>query len=73
MAHNEKPDPNTNLGRILINGRIEAADNSEVVSANGTNTVTISNVAPSLVGTATISKWLKVFHDGTTYFMPMWT
>ena len=43
-------------------------------TANGTNAVTISNVAPSGVGTATISKWLTVKDDsGTVYYIPVWT
>lgn len=41
--------------------------------ANGTEAVTISNVAPSGVGTATISAWLKVNVSGAEYFLPMWT
>lgn len=43
-------------------------------TANGTNTVTISNVAPSGVGTATISKWFTVKDNaGTTFYIPAWT
>lgn len=43
-------------------------------TANGSATVTISNVAPAGVGTATISKWLTVVgSDGVTYYIPMWT
>jgi hypothetical protein len=43
-------------------------------TANGTATVTISNVAPAGVGTATISKWLTVKDDaGTVYYIPAWT
>ena len=41
--------------------------------ANSTNTVTISNVAPGGVGTATISKWLPIDVAGTIYYIPMWT
>ena len=40
---------------------------------NGTSTVTISNVAPAGVGTATISRWLVITRDGIDYFIPMWT
>ena len=43
------------------------------VEANGSNTVTISNVAPSGVGTATISTWLIVNLDGTAHYIPCWT
>jgi len=43
-------------------------------TANGANTVTISNVAPAGVGTATIGKWLTVKDDaGTVYYIPAWT
>lgn len=43
-------------------------------TANGTNTVTISNVAPAGVGTATISKWFTVKDNtGTVYYIPAWT
>ena len=41
--------------------------------ANGSGTVTISNVAPAGVGTATISRWLVVDVAGTRYYMPLWT
>lgn len=41
--------------------------------ANGVANVTISNVAPAGVGTATISKWLAVDVDGTVYYIPCWT
>lgn len=46
---------------------------SEGLKANATNNVTISNVAPAEVGTATISGWLPVVVQGTTYYIPMWT
>ena len=61
------------------NPRIRTVDTSFLVQnqtfeANGTNNVTISNVAPALVGTATIAQWLKVKgEDNTTYFIPCWT
>ena len=43
-------------------------------TANGIGTVTISNVAPAGVGTATISKWFTIVDDvGTTYYIPAWT
>lgn len=40
---------------------------------NGAANVTISNVAPAGVGTATISAWLSIDVAGTTYFIPCWT
>ena len=43
-------------------------------TANASGTVTISDVAPSGVGTATISKWLTVTDDGgTVMYIPAWT
>lgn len=43
-------------------------------TANGANTVTISNVAPAGVGTATISQWLTLIdNNGITYYIPAWT
>lgn len=44
-----------------------------VIEENGTANVSITNVAPASVGTATISKWLKVFIGGTAYYIPLWT
>lgn len=41
--------------------------------ANATANVSITNVAPAAVGTATISKWLEVYDNGTAYYIPMWT
>ena len=43
-------------------------------TANASGTVTISNVAPSGVGTATITKWLTVTDNaGTVMYIPAWT
>ena len=41
--------------------------------ANGSENITISNVGNSGIGTATISKWLRMDIDGTTYYIPLWT
>ncbi len=43
------------------------------LTANGTETVTISNVAPAAVGTATISAWFEIDVNGTKYYIPGWT
>lgn len=40
---------------------------------NGVANVTISNVAPAGVGTATISAWLAIEVNGTIYYIPCWT
>lgn len=47
-------------------------DNS-MFTANGTNSVTISNCAPGAVGTATINSWLTLKLGGTKVFIPCWT
>lgn len=58
--------------KIKLITEVELASGVEV--ANATATVTISNVAPAAVGTATISKWLRVKgSDGVDYYIPMWT
>ena len=40
--------------------------------ANSTGTVTISNVAPVAIGTATISAWCKVTVGSSVYYIPLW-
>ena len=43
-------------------------------TANGSNNVTISNIAPAGVTTATISKWFTLKdNNGTVYYIPAWT
>lgn len=44
-----------------------------ITEENATANVSITNVAPAAVGTATISKWLKIDIGGIYYFIPMWT
>ncbi len=57
--------------RLLIkNGSIKIVD---ALTANGSANVTISNVAPAAVGTATISAWLEIDVAGTKYYIPCWT
>ena len=58
---------------ITIDGTVTLNDSAQW-TANASGTVTISNVAPSGVGTATISKWLTVTDDGgTVMYIPAWT
>lgn len=52
---------------------VKELDVSAIVEANAGNTVTISNVAPAGVGTATISAWMKVTVQGVIYYIPMFT
>ena len=54
-------------------GSVVSILNTNVVVANGTQALSITNVGPAGVGTATISKWLTVDIDGTLYYIPMWT
>jgi len=53
----------------LLNGKIRV----NALTANASETVTISNVAPAAVGTATISAWLEIDVGGTAYYIPCWT
>tara|TARA_Y100000310_G_C20644034_1_gene795580 strand:+ start:280 stop:489 length:210 start_codon:yes stop_codon:yes gene_type:complete len=55
---------------LVKNGKIRVVD---ALTANATANVTISNVAPAAVGTATISAWLEVDVGGTAYYIPCWT
>ena len=57
-------------GEIL---HVQAIDVSSIKVANATANVTISNVAPAAVTTATISAWMKVIVEGVEYYIPMWT
>ena len=41
--------------------------------ANGSANVSITNIAPAGVGTATISKWLALKIDGVIHYIPLWT
>tara|TARA_Y100000310_G_scaffold300989_1_gene337062 strand:+ start:430 stop:651 length:222 start_codon:yes stop_codon:yes gene_type:complete len=52
------------------NGKIKIVD---ALTGNSTQNVTISNVAPAEVGTATISAWLEIDVAGTKYYIPCWT
>ena len=54
---------------IMANGSIKVPS----LTANHTANVTISNVAPAAVGTATISAWLEIDVAGTKYYIPCWT
>jgi len=58
---------------LTVDGTITLNDSAQW-TANASGTVTISNVAPSGVGTATITKWLTVTDDGgTVMYIPAWT
>jgi len=71
MSRNQKDE---NLIVPTTDGIISMGNSlKSLFAANGTNTVTISNVAPAGVGTATISKWLLINHDGVDFYIPCWT
>lgn len=58
--------------KIKLLTEVELASGVEV--ANASQTITISAVGPAEIGTATISKWLRVKgSDGIDYFIPLWT
>jgi len=56
----------TSGGAVMVFGANAPAE-------NGTANVSISNVAPAGVTTATIAKWLPINIDGVNYYIPMWT
>jgi hypothetical protein len=57
-------------GKItMANGALYPAS----LTANSNANVTITNVAPNAVGTATISAWLEIDVGGTKYYIPCWT
>lgn len=62
---------------IISSGGTLTMDNGAMVvpslTANGSATVTVGNVAPAAVGTATISAWLEIDVGGTKYYIPCWT
>ena len=61
-------------GGLTVTAGTVTLGNSAHWTANGSGTVTISNVAPSGVGTATITKWLTVTDNaGTVMYVPAWT
>lgn len=68
-----------NVSELIVEDlKIETADGVNLTkldtAANATANVTISNVAPAAVGTATISKWLRIVIKGDdTYYIPLWT
>jgi|MDTC01.1.fsa_nt_gb hypothetical protein len=60
---------------LVVSNTHSSNFSSTHLAGNGSNTVTISSVAPEGVGTATISKWLQIIDisTGTKYFIPCWT
>ena len=58
---------------LKLDGTVTFNDSAQW-TANASGTVTISNVAPSGVGTATITKWLTITdNSGTVMYIPAWT
>ena len=62
---------------IISSGGNIKMDNGAIVvpslTANSNANVTISNVAPNAVGTATITAWLEIDVAGVKYYIPCWT
>lgn len=56
-----------------VDNTIQFPHLADGTTPNGSGTVTISNVAPAGVGTATIALWLNIVIDGTVYYIPCWT
>jgi len=58
---------------LTVDGTVTLNDSAQW-TANASGTVTISNVAPSGVSTATITKWLTVTdNSGVVMYIPAWT
>ena len=70
MGRNQRDETLVIEGGTVIN--IPEAD-SRYIAENASENVSITNVAPAGVTTATISKWMVIDDGGTTYFIPMWT
>jgi len=60
-------------GLTVSGGALTFSDSTNHWEANGSGTLTISNVLPSAAGTATISKWLQVSDGSDTLYIPAWT
>jgi hypothetical protein len=61
---------------ISSTGNLKMSNGAIVVpslTANGSANVTISNIAPAAVGTATISAWMEIDVAGVKYYIPCWT
>jgi hypothetical protein len=61
---------------ISSSGKITMANGALYVAsltANAASVITISNVGPAAVGTATISAWLEIDVGGVKYYIPCWT
>jgi hypothetical protein len=41
--------------------------------ANGTATISLSNLGPDWITTSTVASWLAINISGTAYYIPMWT
>jgi hypothetical protein len=68
MVRNQR-DETTEITGALLN----VENSSLMITENATANVSVTNVAPAAVGTATISKWLRVQIGGVNYYVPMWT
>ena len=54
----------------IKNGKLKVIDS---LTANATANLSITNIAPAAVTTATISAWLEIDVAGTKYYIPCWT
>ena len=73
MSRSQRDEGGTYLKFRVNASGTPSSETGDVIGANGTGTITISNVAHDAVGTATISRWLQLRVDGTGHFIPMWT
>lgn len=66
-------DSNLNLVLTPKNTGVIKVGNSGSFTANGTATVTVSNLGPAGIATATIKKWLTIQDNaGTVLYIPAW-
>ena len=71
-------DQTREIKQLIISdgGNLKMSNGAIVVpslTANATANLSITNIAPAAVGTATISAWLEIDVAGTKYYIPCWT
>ena len=73
MGRNQRDEGGLRMTAATLKTSHGAAELADSISANGSANVSITNVAPAAVTTATISQWLQVDVDGGVFYIPMWT
>jgi hypothetical protein len=65
--------PVLHVKELFLDGSSAYPSINANLKSNGTANVSITNVAPAGVTTATISAWLPIYASGTVYYIPCWT